>query len=331
MVREAAVLGAGVMGHGIAQLYATAGAAVRLHDVSAEALASGLRAVEGSLALLVEEGVLEAGQASRIRARIRPAADLDLALRGAEVVTECIPEVLSWKRELLHRVERVVAGDALVFSNTSTLPVARLGEGALHPGRMAVTHFFNPAQLVPLVEVVPHPAMGAERVERTLAILRDIGKVPVLLRRDVPGFIANRLQAALVREAFHLLELGVAGPEEIDAVVTAGPGVRWPFLGPIETADLGGLEVWRRVMDNLAPVLGDAGEAPAALRERVERGDLGAKTGRGIFDYPGGRAEEIVRRRDRLLVRLARLKEGLPGSPPGPAPNEGVDTDGRDP
>ncbi len=331
MVREAAVLGAGVMGHGIAQLYATAGAAVRLHDVSAEALASGLRAVEGSLALLVEEGVLEAGQASRIRARIRPATDLDLALRGAEVVTECIPEVLSWKRELLDRVERVVDGDALVFSNTSTLPVAGLGEGALHPGRMAVTHFFNPAQLVPLVEVVPHPAMGAERVERTLAILRAIGKFPVLLRRDVPGFIANRLQAALVREAFHLLELGVAGPEEIDAVVTAGPGVRWPFLGPIETADLGGLEVWRRVMDNLAPVLGDAGEAPAALRERVERGDLGAKTGRGIFDYPGGRAEEIVRRRDRLLVRLARLKDGLPGSPPGPAPNEGVDTDGRDP
>ncbi|HET8724766.1 MAG TPA: 3-hydroxyacyl-CoA dehydrogenase family protein [Anaeromyxobacteraceae bacterium] len=329
MVREAAVLGAGVMGHGIAQLYATAGATVRLHDVSPDALASGLRAVDGSLALLVEEGVLDAGEAARARDRIRPTTDLDVALRGAEAVTECIPEVLSWKRELLDRVERVVAGDALVFSNTSTLPVARLGEGALHPGRMAVTHYFNPAQLVPLVEVVPHPAMAAGQVERTLAILRALGKVPVLLRRDVPGFIANRLQAALVREAFHLLELGVAGPEEIDAVVTAGPGVRWPFLGPIETADLGGLDVWRRVMDNLAPVLGGAAEAPAALRERVERGELGAKTGRGIFDYAGGQGEELVRRRDRLLVRLARLKEGLPRRPAVPAPNGDVDTGGR--
>lgn len=316
MVREAAVVGAGVMGHGIAQLYATAGATVRLHDVSTEALAHGMRAVEESLALLVEEGVLAAADAARARERIHPTTDLDLALRGAEVVTECIPEVIGWKRELLDRVERVVAADALVLSNTSTLPVARLGEGARHPGRMAVTHYFNPAQLVPLVEVVPHPEMPAGRVERTLAILRAIGKRPVLLHRDVPGFIANRLQAALVREAFHLLELGVAGPEEIDAVVTAGPGIRWPFLGPIETADLGGLDVWRRVMDNLAPELGGAREAPQAIRERVERGELGAKTGRGIFEYPGERAAARVRERDRALIRLGRLKVDTPRRDP---------------
>jgi 3-hydroxyacyl-CoA dehydrogenase len=312
VIRAAAVIGAGVMGPGIAQLYATAGAEVRLHDVSPAALSSGLRAVDESLALLVEEGVLASGDAAAARARIRPTTDLDDALRGAEVVTECIPEVLSRKRELLDRLERVVAADALVFSNTSTLPVARLGEGAAFPGRMAVTHFFNPAELVPLVEVVPHPDMPAERVERTMAILRAIGKLPVLLRRDVPGFIANRLQAALVREAFHLMELGVAGPEEIDAVVTAGPGVRWPFLGPIETADLGGLDVWRRVMDNLAPVLGRAEEAPAAVRERVERGELGAKAGRGFFEYPGERGAARVRERDRALIRLARIKDGLP-------------------
>lgn len=312
MVRDVVVVGAGVMGHGIAQLYAAAGATVRLHDASPDALAAGLRAVDESLALLVEEGVSSAAEAAATRARIHPTADLDRALRGAEVVTECIPEVLSWKRELLDRVERGVSADALVLSNTSTLPVARLAEGARHPGRMAVTHFFNPAQLVPLVEVVPHPEMGPDRVEGIVAILRAIGKVPVVLRRDVPGFIANRLQAALVREAFHLLEMGVAGPEEIDAVVTAGPGCRWPFLGPIETADLGGLDVWRRVMDNLAPILGGSGEAPAAIRERVERGELGAKTGRGIYEYPGARAADRVRQRDRLLIRLARLKDGPP-------------------
>jgi len=312
VIRAAAVVGAGVMGHGIAQLYATAGAEVRLHDVSPEALSSGLRAVDESLALMVEEGVLASGDAARARARIRPTSDLDDALRGAEVVTECIPEVLSRKRELLDRVERVVTADAMVFSNTSTLPVALLGEGAAFPERMAVTHYFNPAELVPLVEVVPHPDMPAERVERTMAILRAIGKLPVLLHRDVPGFIANRLQAALVREAFHLMELGVAGPEEIDAVVTAGPGVRWPFLGPIETADLGGLDVWRRVLDNLAPVLGRASEAPVAVRDRVDRGELGAKTGRGFFDYPGERGAERVRERDRALIRLARIKGGLP-------------------
>ena len=311
MVRQVAVIGAGVMGHGIAQLFAGAGATVRLHDVDEGGLASGLRAIDESLALLVEEGVLAVGDAAIARARIRPTTDLDAALEGAEVVTECIPEILSLKQALFARVDRGVAADALVFSNTSTLPVARLAEGAARPERMAVTHYFNPAQLVPLVEVVVHPAMPAVQVERTMTILRAIGKRPVLLRKDVPGFVANRLQAALMREAFFLMDLGVAGPEDIDTVVTDGPGARWPFVGPVETADLGGLDVWRRVIDNLAPVLGRDEHAPASVRERVERGDLGAKTGRGFHDYTGGRAAERLRHRDRALVRLARLKERL--------------------
>ena len=151
-----------------------------------------------------------------------------------------------------------MAPDGLVFSNTSTLPVARLAEGAACPRRMAITHYFNPAELVPLVEVLPHPDMPAVEVERAMALMRAIGKLPVLLRRDVPGFVANRLQAALMREAFHLLEMGVADARDIDTVITDGPGVRWPFVGPLETADLGGLDVWRRVIENLAPVLGRA-------------------------------------------------------------------------
>ncbi len=311
MVGEVAVIGAGVMGHGIAQLFAGAGATVRLHDVDDGGLSSGLRAIEESLALLVEEGVLTVGDAAAAWGRIRPTTDLDAALRGAEVVTECIPEILSSKQSLFARVERAVAADALLFSNTSTFPVARLAEGMAHPGRMAVTHYFNPAQLVPLVEVLPHPEMPPGEVERTMALLRATGKRPVLLRKDVPGFVANRLQAALVREAFFLMELGVAGPEDIDAVVTDGPGARWPFVGPIETADLGGLDVWRRVIENLAPELGRGEGAPAALRDRVDRGDLGAKTGRGIFDYAGGKAAGRIRQRDRALIRLARVKEGL--------------------
>jgi 3-hydroxybutyryl-CoA dehydrogenase len=127
----------------------------------------------------------------------------------------------------------------------------------------------------------------------------------------VPGFIANRLQAALMREAFHLLEMGVADAQDIDTVMTDGPGVRWPFVGPLETADLGGLDVWRRVIENLAPELCRDERAPAQLRDRVERGDLGAKSGRGIYDYTGERASERLRRRDRALVRLARLKQRL--------------------
>jgi 3-hydroxyacyl-CoA dehydrogenase len=316
VTESVAVVGAGVMGHGIAQLFATAGAAVRLHDVDPGRLEGGLRAVERSLHLLVEEGALDAAAAAAALARVEPTTDLDTALRGAGIVTECIPEVLDAKRSLLAHVESVVAPDALVVSNTSTFPIARLADGAAHPERMAITHYFNPAQLVPLVEVVPHPAMPPGRVEQVLATLVTVGKRPVLLRRDVPGFVANRLQAALVREALHLLQAGVASAEDIDTVLTEGPGVRWPFLGPVEMVDLGGLDVWRRVIDNLAPELCREEAAPGILRDRVERGDLGAKTGTGFHDYSHGRAEARLRHRDRALVRLAELKRLL-DEPPG--------------
>jgi 3-hydroxybutyryl-CoA dehydrogenase len=287
VVRQMAVIGAGVMGHGIAQLFAAAGATVRLHDVDARGLTTGLRAIDQSLALLVEEKALTISDAASVRARIHPTTDLDAALDGAELVTECIPEILELKRALFARIDRTVTPDVLVVSNTSTLPI------------------------VPLVEVLPHPVMPAAKVERVMSLMRAIGKRPVLLRRDVPGFVANRLQAALMREAFHLLEMGVADAQDIDTVMTDGPGVRWPFVGPLETADLGGLDVWRRVIENLAPELCRDERAPAPLRDRVERGDLGAKSGRGIYDYTGGRAAERLRRRDRALVRLARLKQRL--------------------
>ncbi len=310
MERVVAVIGAGVMGHGIAQLFAQAGSAVRLHDLGERQLAGGLAAMEESLALLVEEEVLSPWEAASARARVRPTTSLDAALAGAGLVVEAIPEVLEAKLELFDRIERVVDGEALVVSNTSTIPVSRLARRAGRPERMAVTHFFNPAQLVPLVEVLPHPRMPPAAVERVLEAMRRIGKRPVLLRKEAPGFVANRLQAAVVREAFHLVELGVVSLEDVDAVVTEGPGFRWSFIGPAEAADLGGLDTWQRVLDNLAPELSRAERAPAAIRSSVDRGDLGAKSGRGLFEHAPSTLAGRIRARDRFLVRLAKLKRG---------------------
>jgi 3-hydroxybutyryl-CoA dehydrogenase len=310
MERVVAVIGAGVMGHGIAQLFAQAGSAVRLHDAGERQLAGGLAAMEESLELLVEEEVLSPWEAASARARVRPTTSLDTALAGADLVIEAIPEVLEAKLELYDRIERVVSDAAIVASNTSTIPISRLGQRARRPERMAVVHFFNPAQLVPLVEVLPHPRMPEAAVERVLAAMRAIGKHPVRLRQEVPGFIANRLQAAVVREAFHLVELGVASLEDVDAVVTEGPGFRWSFIGPVEAAELGGLDTWQRVLDALAPELSRAERAPAAIRECVARGELGAKTGRGLTDHPASALAERIRARDRFLIRLAKLKRG---------------------
>jgi len=301
------VVGAGIMGHGIAQLWARAGHEVRLVETDPVQLARGLAAAASELDLLVEEGLMGRADAEAALGRIHPVGALEDAVAGAAVITESIPEILEAKWELFARIDRAAPPDALVASNTSTFLLARLAERSVHPERMLVTHFFNPAHLVPLVEVVAHPAMAAPRVEEALGLLRALGKRPVLLRRELPGFVANRLQVAMLREALHLMALGVAEPEEIDAVITDGPGFRWPFVGPIEIADLGGLDVWKRVLDNLLPLLDRSQAAPPLIADRVARGDLGAKKGAGLRARQRP-PEERLRERDLMLVRLLRLR-----------------------
>ncbi|MGM1029557.1 MAG: 3-hydroxyacyl-CoA dehydrogenase family protein [Actinomycetota bacterium] len=278
MNQRIAVLGAGVMGAGIARVFGRAGHEVRVFDVDAAAAARTAESAGASAHGSVEE-----------------------AVAGATIVLEAAPERLELKRALLAQVEAANA-DAVIASNTSSIAPDALAAGMRDPSRLVIAHFFNPADTVPLVEVVPGPATPAATVERMVALLTAAGKTAVPLAQQVEGFIANRLQAALYREAMHLVERGVATPEQVDATVTAGLGPRWALAGPFEIMDLGGLDVWQSVTDGILPSLGDASAAPAMLRERVERGDLGAKTGEGF----------LVREADapaRFATQLAALIE----------------------
>jgi 3-hydroxyacyl-CoA dehydrogenase len=307
-IERVAVIGAGVMGHGIALSYALAGLEVRLTDSAEEPLCRGMAALDRDLALLVEEAMVRPDDAVLARQRVVPGLDLAGAVRAADLVTECVPELLPLKHELLARLEALAPPDAILASNTSTLPLGEVAARARRPERILLTHFFNPAHLVPLVEVLVHPSAPPGAVAEVLALLRRAGKRPVTLLKESPGFIANRLQVALVREAFALLEAGVASAQDIEAAVTEGPGFRWPFIGPFETADLGGLDTWERVIGNLAPHLSRAEEPPEALRAAVRRGDLGAKTGRGILPPSDRSAADRIRERDRALIHLLRGK-----------------------
>jgi 3-hydroxyacyl-CoA dehydrogenase len=308
MIRNVAVVGAGVMGHGIAQLYALAGFPVSLYDIREEYLDGAFRAMEDSLSLLVkEEFVTEARKKEALR-RVSRTTDLEAAVKEADFITEAIPEVLEMKWELFERLERLAKPDAIIASNTSTLPISKMAKHSATPHRMIITHFFNPAQLVPLVEIVKHEKTAGTVVETTTELMRKIGKHPVLLKKEVPGFIANRLQAAIVREAFYLLNEGVADARDIDAAITAGPGFRWAFIGPIETADFGGLDTWKRVIDNLAPELDKRESAPERIAESVREGNLGTKTGKGIYSYSDVSVPEKIRERDTNFIRLLKLK-----------------------
>ncbi|WP_028393352.1 3-hydroxyacyl-CoA dehydrogenase family protein [Bacillus cihuensis] len=308
MIKQIAIIGSGVMGSGIAQSFAVNGYSVVIHDIEVDYLAKAKGLISDNLALLVEEGVLTEQGKHQAEAAITYTCDLTVAVCAADFIIEAIPEVIELKWDLYQELELLIKSEAIIASNTSTFPISRLVEKTSFAERMMITHFFNPGHLVPLVEIVKHDQTKAEIVKETLELIRSIGKTPILLKKEISGFVANRLQTALMREAFYLLKEGVASAEDIDMAVTAGPGFRWAFTGPIEIADFGGLDTWQRVFDNIAPDLDQSIEAPSVIRDLVEQENLGTKTGVGIYNYETVSVSQKLNERDRHFIRLNRIK-----------------------
>lgn len=297
MITHIAVLGAGTMGLGIARLFAEYGYPVRLFEPSAQ-----VRERVGRVPAATEK----AGAAAGKTANPDVTDDLMKAVAGADLIVEAAPEQPDVKRELYGKMAPAVKDTAIVASNTSTMPLRMLASGQPFAERMVIAHFFNPPQLVPLVELVSLPETAPGIVESLAELLRRCHKTPVVLRKDVPGFIANRLQAALLREACWLLRNGVADAGQIDAAVKEGIGLRYAFKGPFEIADFGGLDIWEKVAERLFPELDNSGSAPELLPAKVRNGELGLKSGKGFYEYdhPAAASE----RWKRELADLVSLK-----------------------
>ncbi|MDF9759857.1 3-hydroxybutyryl-CoA dehydrogenase [Peribacillus simplex] len=308
MIKKVAIIGSGVMGSGIAQSFAVSGYLVTINDIKEELLYHAQNQISENLSLLIEEGVLTDEEKQAALANITYSVDLKGAVRDADFIIEAIPEVIELKLNLYEQMEEMIKPDAIVASNTSTFPISQLMGKASFADRMVITHFFNPGHLVPLVEIVQHDETKPEIVKATMDLMRKIGKSPILLKKEIAGFIANRLQTALMREAFYLLKEGVADAEDIDTAITAGPGFRWAFTGPIEIADFGGLDTWQRVFDNVSPVLDQSKEAPDMIRDLVAKGKLGTKSGEGIFTYEESTVSQKINERDRHFIKLGKLK-----------------------
>lgn len=296
-----AVLGAGSMAPGIAAAFAAAGhpALIWARDAGrAQAAAERARAMAHFLA----EHELAPARAAPIDAT----GDLR-SLADTGVVVEAIAERVDDKRALLGRLEDVVAASALVATNTSGLLVSDIAAGLRRSGRVVAMHFWNPAHLMPIVEIGGGRDTEPEAVEQALALATGIGKQPVQLRREVLGFLGTRMQQAVVREAIALLQAGVASAEDIDRAVRLSFGIRFPVTGPLESADISGLDVIASIHDYLLADLDRSPAPQAALTERVAAGELGVKRGRGFHDWTARDADELVRRRDAELVRRLRL------------------------
>ncbi|MDC7785470.1 3-hydroxyacyl-CoA dehydrogenase NAD-binding domain-containing protein [Rhodoplanes sp. TEM] len=289
-----AVVGGGLMGHGIAWLFAASGHPVRIFEPT-EAVRAGLPDRLGCIADLVgrDHGVLDA---IAIHDRLAPAA------AGSAVVFEAAPEKLDLKRALFAELEAVVAPETILASNSSAIPSTEIGRHLRHRDRVVGTHFWNPPHLVPLVEVIQTEWTSDATVATTMAVLRDVGKQPVHVRRDIPGFIGNRLQHALKREAIALLAAGVADAATIDMVVKSGFGARLAVLGPLEQSDLVGLDLTLDIQETLVPHLDRSAAASDFLRRKVAEGKLGMKTGEGFRRWTPEEAEAVRERLNRTLV-----------------------------
>ena len=299
------IVGAGTMGANIALDFASHGFAVRLSDISDSQLGIAQTTVKTNAEVLAKHGLYDAA-VSRIEGIIYE-PDLARAVAEADVVIEAVSENLAIKHTVFAQLERLTGAETILASNTSTFMPSVLAEGLAHRERVLVLHYWNPAHLVPLVEVVPHAETAATVVEACRDLLSRCGKQPVVLAREVEGFIGNRLAFAVQREAMDLVARGIATPEAIDTVVKTGFGRRMPVSGVFGTADLGGLDVYQAVCQSLFPNLCADTEVPAALADKVQAGKLGVKTGEGWsrYDTAAGKAlqaavaEELIRQAKR--------------------------------
>lgn len=297
------VIGTGVMGPDVALSFASAQIPTILVGRSDSKIRNAVqRLVEWVNLYGAEMGVSEA----ILLEVLKTSTELD-SVRGCSLVIEAITEDLSAKRKLFSDLEAVCSSSCILASNTSGLAISQIAEATVHPERVVGTHFWNPAHLLPLVEVVRGERTSDLVVTAVCEILKRIGKVPVIVNAEVPGFIGTRLQQALIREAYNIVERGIATFEDVDAVVKYGFGRRLGILGPFETSDLGGLDTFARVTYVWAD-LSNASECPKTLKERVEKGYLGAKTGKGFYEWTEEKLRHARFLRDRVLWFFLRLQ-----------------------
>ena len=300
--RRAAVVGAGVMGSGIAQILAAAGWRVALHDPDPAALAAAPERIVAGLELLGRS-------APPVLARVRAEASLAAAVEGAELVIEAGPERLDVKQGIFATLDALTPPETVLASNTSAIPIREIAARVTRRSRVLGTHFWNPPHLVRLVEVVQSDATDPAHVSWTISLLAQAGMRPVHVMADIPGFVGNRLQHALKREAIALVAAGVCDAETVDTVVKEGFGARLPYIGPLEQSDLSGLELTLAIHEVLMPSLDVTPVAHPLLVEKVAAGELGASTGQGFRSWAPGQAAALRARVDRALVEAARSRE----------------------
>lgn len=302
---QIAIIGAGTMGLGIAEQFALAGRRVRLTDATADLARLAKQKLLARVAGHVAAGLLSEDAVVRIET-VEAADDIPAAVAGAEFILEAVPEERAAKAAVLVLCAEHAPREAVIASNTSSFPIDGLAAFVSAPTRFLGTHWFNPPEWTPGVEVIPHADTAPDVVARVMAFLREVGKQPVVVGNG-PGFVANRIQNALFLEAVRCVQEGLASPQEVDAIVRSSFGFRLPFFGPFQIADMAGLDTYARVLETLQQELGERFYVPDMLREQVAQGRVGTKGGAGFADYTAEQRDQLLLDRDRYYAALAVL------------------------
>jgi 3-hydroxybutyryl-CoA dehydrogenase len=306
-IQTVSILGLGTMGHGIAQVFATAGYRVRGFDEVAAARDSLHGRCRENLEAMVSAGMLTRNSVSATLSRMDIFDSIEEAVDGCEFVLEVVREDLATKQRLFALLEKRMPSSAILASNTSTFPMTHIAAGLAHPQRCVNMHWFNPSHIVPVVEVIPGEMTSPETLSATIDLAQRIGKTPVCVQKEIPGFIVNRVQAAMIREVWDLWQSGVASAEDIDLAVSGTMGFRLSSIGPLQVCDFGGLDVWSTLFKQLTPLIASGARVPEKIQSLVDAGHFGAKSEKGIFDYTPESLAEKRSARDRNFLQLAKL------------------------
>lgn len=302
-----AVLGSGTMGHGIAMAYALGGYETYLHDINENALELGIEKIKRSLFTFAEAELIDKQSIPKIISKIHPSTNFEETVRDADFVTESITEDIKIKKQVFEMLEKFCSKESILTTNTSSLLVDEISANIEKKDRVLLTHFFNPAHIVPVVEIANGSQTSVNITDMVVNFFHKIKKVPVKINKILPGLLVNRIQMAIRREVWSLYEQGVASPEDIDLAVKGTFGFRLASIGPFLTYDLAGLDLAYRVSTNLFPKISDSHEVPDFIKQKVAANELGRKTGKGMFDFSEEKWQTIVRNRDKeFLDRLKR-------------------------
>jgi len=306
-INKAVVIGSGLMGHGICQLLAAHDIKVSLIDINVQTLEKAKGWITDNLSYMVQLDLLVESDVERIVSNIDFTTDLISSLEGAKYVLEAVTENLEIKHNIWKILSDHADRDAILASNTSSYDINELAEGVSRPDRVIGTHWFHPPPITPCVEVIPCHKASQNNIQWTMDFLTWLGKTPTLCK-SAPGFVANRIQMAMAKEAMALIEEGVATPAEVDRIVKTSIGFRLGAFGPIEISDMAGIDVYRSIYEYLDDKLpGDRFKPPKILTDLAEEGRLGLKSLKGFYEYDSDAADTVRRKRDRMLYRRLEM------------------------